>query len=64
MRFGEYKYTKEEKKKWISAFTKYFHIKNNTGRSKIPEEIYLLFEKYYTKYKELEQMKRDIIKSL
>lgn len=58
------RFTKEEKKKWIKYFTKYFHIKNKTLKSKMSEELYKSFDEYYTKYLELEKMKEDIIKSL
>lgn len=58
------RFSEEEKKKWMKYFSRYFHIKNKTSKSIMPEELYKVFDEYYTKYLELEKMKKDIIKSL
>lgn len=58
------RFSEEEKKTWIKYFTKYFHIKNKTSKSIMSEELYRMFDEYYTKYLELEKMKKDIVESL
>lgn len=56
--------TEEEKKVWQKYFTKYLQILNGTGKAKLPEDVYRSFNNWYTKYIELQDMKKDIVSDL
>jgi hypothetical protein len=57
-------YSTEEKKIWTKYFTKYFQIKSKNGRSKLPQDVYESLDFYYTKYVELQEIKKSIINQL
>lgn len=64
MKKGEKKFTTEENKLWLRYFTKYFHIKNLTAKSHLSKSLYKSFDEYYTRYLEIQELKRNIIKEL
>lgn len=53
--------TDDEKKKWKTLFIKYLQIKNNTGRSKLPENVFNEIDEWYNKYLVLMEDKIRII---